>query len=127
MSGRESRQLGRWGEEQAAGLLRGKGFQIIEANWKCRFGELDLIAEDGAYLCFVEVKCRSSGALAPAREAVTASKQRKLRAAALCYLAQTGEDCPCRFDVAEVYTGREAGWGAPIIHYIPSAFGYDSQ
>ena len=53
MSGRESRQLGRWGEEQAAGLLRGKGFQIIEANWKCRFGELDLIAEVGAYLCFV--------------------------------------------------------------------------
>ena len=91
-------------------------------------GEIDLAARSPeGVLCFVEVKCRSSGAIAPAREAVTASKQRKLRAAALCYLARSGEDCPCRFDVAEVYTGREAGWGAPIIRYIPSAFGYDSQ
>ena len=127
MSGQRSRLLGQWGEAQAAEFLRQKGFRITAARWSCRFGEVDLIAEDGRFLCFVEVKCRSSGAVAPAREAVTASKQRKLRAAALCYLAQTGEDCPCRFDVAEVYTGREAGWGAPIIHYIPSAFGYDSQ
>ena len=124
----ERKKRGDRGEEAVAEALERRGCAILERQYRCRWGEIDLIARDPAgVLCFVEVKCRSSGALAPAREAVTASKQRKLRAAALCYLAQTGEDCPCRFDVAEVYTGREAGWGAPIIHYIPSAFGYDSQ
>jgi len=124
----ERKRRGDRGEAAVAAALERRGYAIAARQYRCRWGEIDLVARSPeGVLCFVEVKCRSSGALAPAREAVTASKQRKLRAAALCYLAQTGEDCPCRFDVAEVYTGREAGWGAPIIHYIPSAFGYDSQ
>ena len=62
MSGQESRLRGRWGEEQASEYLRQKGFRLVAANWQCRFGEIDLIAEDGNFLCFVEVKLRKSAA-----------------------------------------------------------------
>ena len=55
MSGQDSRLRGRWGEDQAAAYLRDKGYHITAANWKCRVGELDLVPEDGAFLCFVEV------------------------------------------------------------------------
>ena len=121
MSGQESRLLGQWGEDRAAECLRKKGFQVTGANWKCRFGEIDLIARDPAgVLCFVEVKTRSPRAIAPPREAVTAAKQRRLRDAASWYLARTGWDGPCRFDVAEVYSaGAE---GRRQIKYITSAF-----
>ena len=62
MSGQESRLLGRWGEALAAEYLRKKGFRILAAGWRCRFGEIDLIAADREYLCFVEVKLRKSSA-----------------------------------------------------------------
>ena len=122
MSGRESRQLGRWGEEQAAGLLRGKGFQIIEANWKCRFGELDLIAEDGAYLCFVEVKLRKNDAYGSPGAAVDWRKQEKLRAAAEVYLVQHPTKLQPRFDVVEIYAPQGARTAEPEILHWETAF-----
>ena len=94
----------------------------MERQYRCRWGEIDLIARtaDGI-LCFVEVKTRSGGAIAPPREAVTAAKRRRLRDAAGWYLAQTGQDdCLCRFDVAEVYPAD--GSGRRQIKYITSAF-----
>ena len=60
MSGEESRRLGRWGEDLAAEFLEQQGYRIVDRNWKCRFGELDLVAEGGGFLCFVEVKLRRS-------------------------------------------------------------------
>ena len=60
MSGEESRRLGRWGEDLSAAFLEEKGCRIVDRNWKCRFGELDLVAEGEGYLCFVEVKLRRS-------------------------------------------------------------------
>lgn len=122
MSGRESRQLGRWGEEQAAGHLRGKGFQIIEANWKCRFGELDLIAEDGAYLCFVEVKLRKNDAYGSPGAAVDWRKQEKLRAAAEVYLVQHPTKLQPRFDVVEIYAPQGARTAEPEILHWENAF-----
>ena len=82
MSGQESRLRGRWGEEQAAGYLRRKGFQVTDVNWKCRFGEIDLIVEDGVYLCFVEVKLRKTAAYGSAAALVDWRTQQRLRPAA---------------------------------------------
>ena len=67
----------------------------------------------------MEVKTRSPQAIAPPRAAVTPAKQRRLRDAAAWYLAQTGEDCPCRFDVAEVYP---AGPGRNCSRYFPMIY-----
>ena len=122
MSGQESRLRGRWGEEQAAGYLRRKGFQVTDVNWKCRFGEIDLIVEDGVYLCFVEVKLRKDGQHGAACEAVTLSKQRKLRATAEYYLMCRPTQLQPRFDVAEVYAPQGVYSERPDIYYIENAF-----
>jgi len=106
MSGQESRALGEWGEERAAKYLRDRGYTVQAANWRCRFGELDLVAEDGVYLCFVEVKLRKSGAFGPAAAYVDRRKQQKLRAAAELYLIQHPTGLQPRFDVIEVYAPR---------------------
>ena len=119
MSGAESRALGRWGEAQAADWLEKRGCVLVAANWRCRFGEIDLIAEDGDFLCFVEVKLRRSSKFSTPREAVTPAKQHKLRQTALMYLAETGLDCQPRFDVAEVYLGTN---GIAQIEYYEDAF-----
>ena len=101
MSGQESRLLGRWGEALAAEHLRRAGYQILAANWRSRFGEIDLIAADQNYLCFVEVKYRRGEAYGFPSEAVTYSKQQKIIRAARYYLMKHGYgmDTPCRFDV----------------------------
>lgn len=117
----ERKKRGDWGERAAAEEIRRQGGTILERQYRCRWGEIDLIARtaDGI-LCFVEVKTRSSKAIAPPRASVTPAKQRKLRSAAGWYLARTGLDCPCRFDVVEVYL---PGQGADLeIRYIINAF-----
>lgn len=122
MSGDTKAALGLWGEEQAAAYIKTLGGTILETRWRCRFGELDLVAEWGEYLCFVEVKLRKSDAFAPARAFVTASKQHKLRVAAEYYLAQHPTGLQPRFDVAEIYApfGRETQ--RPEIIYWENAF-----
>ena len=119
----ERTERGHRGEAAVAAALAQRGFKVLERQYRCRWGEIDLVARspDGV-LCFVEVKARSATAIAQARESVTPNKRRKLRSAAGWYLAQTGLDCPCRFDVAEVYPDRQGGWERPRIHYITCAF-----
>ena len=120
MSGQESRRLGRWGEELAAGFLRRKGFSIRAANWRSRFGEIDLIAEDGTYLCFVEVKLRGSAAYGSAAAFVDRRKREKLRTTAQLYLARNPTDLQPRFDVIEIYTPQ--GADNPEICHLENAF-----
>ena len=99
--------LGAMGEAAAADWLRKKRWKILAMNYRCRLGEVDIIARDGSEIVFVEVKLRRTGGYAPAAEYVTPSKQRKLRLAAESWLAENGlEDPPCRFDVVEVYLAR---------------------
>ena len=98
-----SRLLGRWGEEQAAEYLRGRKYRILACNWRCRFGEIDIVAREGKTLCFVEVKLRRGDRYGRAAEHVDRRKQQRLRLAAQAYLEQHPEDCPMRFDVLEVY------------------------
>lgn len=122
MSGRESRLLGRWGEDRAAEYLRNKGFTIRAANWRSRFGEIDLIAEDGTYLCFVEVKLRKSAAYGSAAAFVDRRKQDKLRATAGLYLARRSTGLQPRFDVIEIYAPRGMDTENPEIHHFENAF-----
>ena len=111
---------GDWGEALVAEYLRDRGYGIIASQYRCRFGEIDLIARDGETLCFVEVKLRKDASHGLPREFVTASKQKKLRMTAQFYLAAHDLDAACRFDVAEVYTDEKHDRAK--IEYIENAF-----
>jgi putative endonuclease len=95
--------LGKAGEEAAVEFLCQHGYRILERNYRCRFGEIDLIARDGRMLAFIEVKTRRSQKYGPAAAAVTVQKQRHLVKASQAYLIQQKKaDVPCRFDVVTV-------------------------
>lgn len=122
MSGGEARLLGRWGEEKVAEWLRKKGYQIVAAGYRCRFGEIDLIVKSGKYICFTEVKLRRSAEFAQAREFVDARKQERLRMTAEHYLAENPVELQPRFDVAEVYAPDGISTKNPRIIYLENAF-----
>ncbi len=116
--------LGRWGEKQAAGYLHQKGYRLLAAGYRCRMGEIDLIAQKGRELAFVEVKLRRNANFAEPREQVTAAKQRRILLAARHFLAQHPEygEHYCRFDVAEVYAPDGVQTAKPEIRYYEHAF-----
>ena len=120
--GAEARLLGRWGERLVSEYLRSQGWKIRETNYRCRMGELDIVAEKGKYIAFVEVKLRKNSGYGLPREAVTAEKQRKLRAAAELYLQSNQTELQPRFDVAEVYAPQGMNTSKPEINYIENAF-----
>ena len=122
MSGQDSRLLGRWGEDRAAEYLRDKGYCILAANWKCRFGEIDLVAGDGTCLCFVEVKLRKSAAYGSAAEFVDRRKQSRLRATAELWLMRHPTDLQPRFDVVEIYAPQGTDTKKPEIFHLKNAF-----
>ena len=122
MSGQASRLLGRWGEALAADHLRRAGYQLLAANWRSRFGEIDLIAADREYLCFVEVKLRKSAAFGGAGEFVGRRKQDKLRLTAELYLSQHPTRLQPRFDVIEIYAPQGTDTKAPRVRHIENAF-----
>lgn len=110
--------IGDSGEEFVAGRLQDWGFAIAERNYRSRYGEIDIIAENGQLILFVEVKLRSSGAIAAPREFVDRRKRQRIIATAGCYISQTETKLQPRFDVAEVYA-TENGYK---LNYIPDAF-----
>ena len=122
MSGEQARLLGRWGEALVARDLRRRGFRILAAGFRCRFGEIDLIAANDKYLVFTEVKLRKNDRFAPGRAYVDAGKQRRLRVTAEYYLAVHPTDLQPRFDVAEVYAPQGVDTCEPGISYIENAF-----
>ncbi len=85
-------------EDAAAAFLAGHGLQLLERNYRCRFGEIDLILRDGATLVFVEVRYRGNATFGGAAESITASKRIKLLKAARHYMAAHGQIPACRFD-----------------------------
>lgn len=115
------RQLGSEWEQKAAEYLTQNGCSIITANYRCRLGEIDIIMQDGEYLCFVEVKYRKSGRYGSAIEAVDYSKQQRIRRAAANYLMteRHTQDIACRFDVLGFDTDE---LGNVNISYIKNAF-----
>ena len=122
MKGGERTLLGRWGEAQVADWLRSRGYRVIDANWRCRFGEIDLISVHEKYICFTEVKLRKNADFAQAREFVDRRKQEKVRTAASLYLSTKPTSLQPRFDVAEVYAPEGTDTKQPEIHYIENAF-----
>ena len=117
----EARELGRFGEERAARWLRWHGYRIVETNFACRSGEIDLIAQKGSYIVFVEVKLRRSADFAAAREFVTAAKQQRIRTTAALWLSQHETGLQPRFDVIEIYAPRGAE-GKITLNHIQNAF-----
>jgi putative endonuclease len=100
--------LGRKGEHMASETLRERGYRILEHNFRCRYGEIDLIAEDSDDLVFVEVKTRISIAYGLPEEAVTFAKRRKLVQVASYYLAlHACADRSWRIDVVAIQFSRD--------------------
>ena len=95
--------LGKWGEAKAAEYLRKKKYKLIGANYRTRFGEIDLIAEDKNTVVFVEVKLRKNDAFGKPEQFVTKSKQQKINLSARVWLAKNHKDKIVRFDIIEVY------------------------
>ncbi len=119
------RLLGQWGEEQAANYLRRKRFSITALNYTTRFGEIDVIAEKGKFVVFVEVKLRKSDEFARAAEFVDANKRRRLISAASMWLAENDTGKQPRFDVIEIYAPEGTDTAKPVINHIVNAFGDD--
>jgi putative endonuclease len=114
--------LGRFGEAFAARWLRRRGFRILARNWRCRQGELDLVARRGRTLVFVEVKTRRFTGLWSPELAVDHRKIERLRRAAERYLAAQRWRgwCRVRFDVVAVSVGR--GTAVTEVRHYPDAF-----
>ena len=121
----DSRELGTYGEEQAALYLRSKGYDILKMNFRCRTGEIDIIASDMDYLVFVEVKLRKNGNYGTAAEYVMYSKQRRILSAARYWLAGKKLEKQPRFDVVEVIA-PQGEKEKPKINHIEDAFSYGS-
>lgn len=120
--GEMNRLTGKWGEALVANDLRRKGWSILASGYRCRLGEIDLIASDGRFLSFIEVKLRKGVAFGTAGEAVDRRKQSRIRATAELYLAQHPTELQPRFDVAEVYAPEGAATAKPKLRYIENAF-----
>lgn len=112
-----NRSKGRQYEERAAEYLKAQGLRIIQKNFSSRFGEIDLIAREGRYLVFVEVKYRANAKGGHPLEAVDARKRRRISKTAdfYCLRYGYGEDTPCRFDVVGIM-------GDEVVH-VRDAFG----
>lgn len=110
------RKIGQEYEQKAARFLEQRGMHILEMNFQNRSGEIDIIAKDGDYYCFVEVKYRSSNRFGSPLEAVDYKKQQQIRKVALYYMKQhgLGDFTPCRFDVI-AFCGEE-------MNYIENGF-----
>jgi putative endonuclease len=110
-------EIGRAGEEAAAGFLTSLGYRVIARNVRFRVGELDLVAEEDGCLVFVEVKTRTGTGFGTAAEAVTPRKQQQLLRLGGIYLAgmAAAGNGPCRFDVVTVEPASGGGWTCAVI------------
>jgi putative endonuclease len=99
----QKKELGKKGEEVALRFLKKKGYRIIEKNYVCKLGEMDIIAKEKDTLAFIEVKTRTTTEFGPPQLAVNSSKQRQLSKVALNYLKEKKlEDAKARFDVVAI-------------------------
>jgi putative endonuclease len=104
-------------EQLAAAFLESRGLKVLERNYRCRFGEIDIVATSGTTLVFVEVRARRSADFGGAAGSITGAKRRRLVAAARHYLARRKVAGACRFDVV-LLQGEE-----PRIEWLVNAFG----
>jgi putative endonuclease len=111
---------GEIGESIAAEYLKKQGYKIMVCRYRCRIGEIDIIAKRRGVFIFVEVKTRRTTAYGMPSEAVNVRKQQKIISTALCYLNEHGaQGAACRFDIVEILL---AGSRAQCNHIV-NAFG----
>ena len=114
--------VGAWGEALAAEYISKKRYKVIATGYRCRYGEIDLIAQNKQYLLFIEVKLRRSDRFAEAKEFVDNRKQERLRTTASVYLDQFPTDLQPRFDVIEIYAPEGTLTKHPHIIHLEDAF-----
>ncbi|MBP5533150.1 MAG: YraN family protein [Lachnospiraceae bacterium] len=102
------RQVGSYNEHEAVLFLQNSGYSVKETNFYCKAGEIDIIAENEGYLCFIEVKYRESDVNGLPEEAVDLRKARRITRSAIFYMTRHGipDDFPVRFDVVAIL-GKE--------------------
>ncbi len=104
----ERQKIGKIGEEAACRFLQQKGYEIIEKNYRCPLGEIDIVARDQLMTVMVEVRSRTSFSYGSPEESITVDKARRLRRLALSYLQTKNLSAtPCRIDLVAVMVDRE--------------------
>ncbi len=117
--GTERRELGRSSEDEAVLFLRRNGFRVLERNYRCRLGEVDIVARDGDYVVFVEVRSSRTGSFVHPKYSIGPRKMRTIGKVALNYLKEKGLlDHRSRFDVVTVVKEGEAA----SVEWMKSAF-----
>lgn len=114
--------LGKKGEDLTAAHLQGLGYRILGRNLRTSEGEIDLLAEDGEWLVFVEVRTRRGREFGTPQESITASKKERLIRVAEAYLEEHPQDSPWRIDIIAI----ELGGGQPRIEHFPNAISRES-
>jgi len=109
-----TREQGMLAEEAAAEHLRTLGYRVLDRNFRTRLGEIDIVAQDGETVVFVEVRSRADAAFGSPQETVGFVKRRRIIKAAAFYAQSRRLDCPMRFDVIAIVAGR--------LEHIPGAF-----
>ncbi len=126
MTDANKREIGAVGEREAAEFLQRNGYTIVKTNYRVgRLGEIDIIANDNEYICFIEVKTRRTSTFGSPGEAVTRTKQQKIRQIAAIYLTNTRKmDSKVRFDVVEILMNKtmENANSIKSINLIKDAF-----
>ena len=102
--------------------MRKKRYTLVAADYRSRFGEIDLIVQDRKYLVFVEVKLRKSGSFAKALEYVDRRKRDRIRITASIYLSDHPTELQPRFDVIEIYAPEGTATKSPQIYHMEDAF-----
>lgn len=121
---RDRVRSGEAGEDLACDYLRARGYQILERNFRCRSGEVDIVAREGLATVFVEVKDRRGGSHGEGFEAVTFGKRRRLIRAARLYAASKGvSEQPIRFDVVSI----DRADGQSRVRHDQDAFDVDGE
>ena len=116
-------EFGKQAEDAAAKFLKAQGYKVIRRNYKTKFSEIDIIAEDKGVICFIEVKARHSSLFGEPAEAVCAAKQRQISKAAICYLKENNLlERSARFDVVSLLYAQDL----PEIDLIKDAFELNS-
>ncbi|MBQ5398849.1 MAG: YraN family protein [Ruminococcus sp.] len=115
----DKQELGKKGEKAVAKYLKRKRFKILERNYSCIYGEIDIIAENKKYLVFVEVKTRKAGQMLEPRFSVDYKKRNRIIRTAARFLSDYSTEKQPRLDVAEVVVNEK---GKLEITYIDNAF-----
>lgn len=119
-NGADRRTLGAYGEELAARYLEGSGMEILARNWRCRHGELDIVACSSEITAFVEVKTRTGVGFGVPAEAVTLAKRQRIRRLALLWLTEQEQPWrTVRFDVVSILLRRGC---RPVVEHLESVF-----